>query len=289
MALERFPCSAPGQFIQISAHPDRDDSPRELCWQESALPRPSIPDWVADDAFLRRPFSIADRWELSDGRCALAVISRAVGTGTRWLDGLRVGDTLNVSGPLGHGFQLPSRDETCILVGGGVGIPPLLYLARRLHAEQFANVAVIFGAMSRDLFPVPLLSMPEADGRAKACVQFAEGVSFPAIVTTNDGSLGLRGVVTDALRQFIIRNQPSPDRTHVFACGPERMLHAVADLTRELGLHCQLCIERMMGCGMGTCLSCVTAVNDTSKPVGWRWALACSEGPVFMRDRLKSD
>lgn len=246
-------------------------------------------DWSAEDAFLRRPFSLADRRELADGRSELTVISRAIGRGTRWLDSLQIGDALNISGPLGRGFRLPAQSDTCILVGGGVGIPPLIYLARQLCEARFSDVVVILGAMSRDLLPVVLTAEPACNGAARECVLLADGVSYPSIVATNDGTLGIRGLVTDALREHVSHAGILADHTHVFACGPERMLHAVAEQTRALGLHCQLCIERMMGCGMGTCLSCVTAVNDASRPAGWRWGLACGEGPVFDRDRLKWD
>lgn len=286
MTAEGFPPSQPGQFLQVLAHAPEQDAPRTVDWNDDAFPAPSIPDWQGLDAFLRRPFSIADRWEDNADRAHLCLISRAIGAGTRWLDQLQTGQTLNITGPLGRGFELPQNDTHCVLIGGGVGIPPLLYLTRRLAQHAYPNVDVILGAMSRDLFPVALTAEPDPHGHSQPCVELPTNASYPAIVTTNDGSLGMRGLVTDALRTWIASRPDRPERACVFACGPERMLHAVANLTRELGLECQLCIERMMGCGMGTCLSCITPVHDPSRPTGWRWALACGEGPVFTRDRL---
>lgn len=286
MVVEGFPESAPGQFIQVLARDADDDTPRMSDWHEGVLPRTCMNDWSANSAYLRRPFSIADRWDAPAGRTHLVLISRAVGTGTRWLDQRRAGDRINISGPLGRGFAFPERDTTCVLIGGGVGIPPLLYLSRVLTERGYSDCLAIFGVMSRDLLPLRLVAEPVADAVPSPCVFLPGEAKFPAILTTNDGSLGMRGMVTDALRAWYTQLQGGQRRVCVFACGPERMLHAVAQVTRELSLGCQLCIERMMGCGMGTCLSCVARVHDDARPQGWRWALACGEGPVFDRDRL---
>lgn len=236
--------------------------------------------------FLRRPFSIADRWTDDDGSQHLVVISRAIGVGTGWLDRLRPGQVLNLSGPFGRPFCVPQRGTSLVLVGGGVGIPPLLYLARRLQELGHEDVTVIFGATTRNLFPVPLTEEPRADGTPMCCVRLPGNAPYAAAVTTDDGSFGLRGVVTDALAVWERSRQSQRSSTTVFACGPEGMLRAVAGRTREHGFACQLCIERTMGCGFGTCLSCVTRVRDPSRDPGWRWALTCSDGPVFERDAL---
>ncbi|MBI5863686.1 MAG: hypothetical protein HZB38_04095 [Planctomycetes bacterium] len=200
------------------------------------------------------------------------------------MDVLKVGDTLNLTGPLGHGFDLPSPNRSAILVGGGVGIPPLLYMSRVLAAEKHRGAHLVLGAMSRDLFPVTCSESPAEDGRPRRCLQLPGGAPYAATVTTDDGTIGLRGRVTDGWQRLADREQLSDPI--VYACGPSAMLRGVAVLTRSLGWDCQLCIERNMGCGMGTCLSCVTRVRDESRPAGWRWALACSEGPVFDRDLL---
>ena len=215
------------------------------------------------------------------------IISRTVGPGTAWLERLVPGDTLNATGPLGRGFRIPPADVPTVLVGGGVGIPPLMYLARRLDDMDRRDVTVIVGATTRDRLPLRLLAEPSPDGNPLPCAELAGNARFPTTVTTDDGSLGMRGVVTDALRAWYADRQDGPpDDGVVCACGPQAMLKAVAMTTRKLGLGCQLCIERMMGCGLGTCLSCVVRVRDESKPDGWRWALTCSDGPVFDRDDL---
>ncbi len=104
--------------------------------------------------------------------------------------------------------------------------------------------------------------------------------------TTGLAPTGVHGRVTDALSEWHARNAPASSDAFVVACGPEPMLQSVARLTRELGLECELCIERMMGCGLGTCLACITRVRDQNSDKGWRYALTCLEGPVFERERL---
>lgn len=257
---------------------------RDAVWSDDTPPALIGLAWAAPEAYLRRPFSIADRWEDDAGRTHMTVISRNIGRGTGWLDGLHPGAALDVLGPLGRGFRLPNVDRAVLLVGGGVGIPPMIYTARRLWESGRQDVAIIFGAMSRDLFPLALTNEPDAGGEARVCLVLPAGAHYPAAITTDDGTLGRRGQVTDAMRLWRLQ-RPGRAAT-VLACGPEGMLAAVAKLARELNLACQLCIERHMGCGLGTCLSCVVRVVDSSRPQGWRWALSCGEGPVFEAESL---
>jgi dihydroorotate dehydrogenase electron transfer subunit len=289
LAVPGFPASEPGQFVQLRCCESGPTEPIEADWPADGFPSISDRQFASSQPFLRRPFSIADRWQHSDGAAGLRIISRTVGMGTRWLAHLRPTDTVNLTGPLGRGFAIPPPDVPLVLVGGGVGIPPLLYLARRLHEAGRTDVTAIFGAASRDLLPVRLSSEPATDGTARVCVDLPGAARYPAIVTTDDGSAGLPGMVTAALRAWHSRRAGRGAPAMVCACGPQAMLWAVAQQTRQLGLRCQLCIERVMGCGIGTCLSCVVRVRDANQAAGWRWALACTDGPVFSRDELLDD
>ncbi len=285
-ALAGFPASVPGQFLQLLC--DGGDEPPDGSqeWIEGRFPVIHGAEFQQPGAYLRRPFSIADRWD-ADGLAHLQVISRAIGVGTRWLDRLRVGETLNLTGPLGRGFRLPEDlSMPLILIGGGVGIPPLLYLARLCQSRGHRDVTAIFGVQRRDLLPVGLKAEPAADGQPTEVLKLPGAARYPAIVTSDDGSLGLRGRVTDGLRAWSERAGAHSRGALVFACGPERMLSAIAQQTRTLELECQLCVERNMGCGLGTCLSCVLRIKSSHHAGGWRWALACSDGPVFDRDDL---
>ncbi len=282
LRVAHLPDSHPGQFVQVLCSQQDTVAPASREWPDR--------DWPALDpafgeprAFLRRPFSIADRWRNHAGDDSIALIHRAIGPGTRWLEQRHAGETINLSGPFGRGFAPAVPGDATLLVGGGVGIPPLLYLARVLHACG-APVAAIFGA--RDVRHLPLDVRPERvdAARPNACVRYAFGADVPTLITTDDGSLGLRGRVTDGLRQVLADEAWRTAR--VCACGPEPMLRAVSEVTRAAGLRCELCIERMMGCGMGTCLSCVVRVRDPAREAGWRYALTCRHGPVFPRDEL---
>jgi dihydroorotate dehydrogenase electron transfer subunit len=286
VVLPEFPDSAPGQFVQLRCGNADETGPRLIDWHAGELPRlPNWP-WQERQVFLRRPFSIGDRWTDDRGNAHLLIISRSVGPGTAWLDRLQPGDALNLTGPLGRGFLLPVEPTPIALVGGGVGIPPLLYAARRLHDLNYTDVTAIFGATTADLLPVQLSGQPAADGTARPCINLPGAAPFPAIVTTDDGSLGLPGHATDGLKVWHTSRDRGSPTPLVLACGPEAMLRAVTEHTRQHGLNCQLCIERNMGCGLGTCLSCLVRVGDDARPGGWRWALACTDGPVFLRDEL---
>ncbi len=286
LAAATFPSSEPGQFLQLLCRESDSGPPVVHDWLPERPPSLSDKDLQQRRALLRRPFSIADRWTADDGASRLCVISRAVGAGTRWLLDLRPGDVLDVTGPLGRGFRLPERAAPVLLIGGGVGIPPMLYLARRLHELRWADATAIFGVRARDLLPVALHAQPAADAEPRDCVAYPAGAAIPTAIASDDGSVGMRGLVTDALLAWHRRRGGDAQRITVFACGPEAMLKAVAHETRRLGLACQLCVERQMGCGLGTCLSCTVRVRDAAATQGWRWALACQDGPVFDRDDL---
>jgi dihydroorotate dehydrogenase electron transfer subunit len=284
--LPTFPSSAPGQFLQLLCRDARDADLGVQSWPTDGFPSLPAEDLAGGEPFLRRPFSIADHWGGADGLAHLRVISRAVGTGTRWLERLRPGNTLNLTGPLGRGFRIPPAETALLLIGGGVGIPPLLYFARRLHELGRTNVTMLVGATSRALLPLRLTAEPAADATPTVCVELPGEAPFPTIVTTNDGTAGVRGVATDALQAWDARRGDKQQPTLICACGPEAMLRAVARITAQRGWACQLCIERNMGCGLGTCLSCVVRVRDAARETGWRWGLACTDGPVFPRDDL---
>lgn len=285
LTLPRFPPSHPGQFLQVLCREPPSTGYADACWPESGFPTLRGLAWPPRSAYLRRPFSIADHWLDEAGQARLAIISRAIGPGTTWLDGLARGADLNITGPLGQGFRIPAEDRALLLVGGGVGIPPMIYLSRRLAEVGRTDVTVIFGAMSRELLAVALRSEPGEAGDPRPCLALPGGAArYGAIVTTDDGSCGLRGFATDGLARWRERNRGRP--ATVFACGPDAMLRAVAGVCRASDMGCQLCVERNMGCGLGTCLSCIVRVRDPGRPQGWRWALSCGEGPVFDVEQL---
>ncbi|CAM3756227.1 dihydroorotate dehydrogenase electron transfer subunit [Alkalicoccus chagannorensis] len=196
---------------------------------------------------LRRPISIAD---VEDD--VLTIIYRVEGEGTKLMKEAVPGSTLDVLGPLGSGFPLPESGRA-LLIGGGVGIPPLYYLMKALKARG-VKVEVILGYRSRE----QLFKLDDF-------IELADRV----IVTTEDGSFGHQGFVTDAAAEVSAFDQ-------YYACGPGVMLRAVETTFGPSGY---VSLEERMGCGIGACLACVCERRDQAE--GNTYAKACSDGPVF--------
>ena len=184
-----------------------------------------------------------------------------------------------VIGPLGRrGFCIPENLGSAILVGGGIGLPPLIFLAQHLAQRSITGV-VIAGAASRTNLPLTLLPKDKRSGRLH-CEEFDRS-GFDLLVATEDGSVGKKGLATDLLRECLAGGEVDMKRATVFACGPWAMLAAATSIAEQFGLRCQVCLEQIMGCGMGTCQSCVVEVKAANSAEGKRYALVCDEGPVF--------
>jgi dihydroorotate dehydrogenase electron transfer subunit len=242
---------------------------------------------------LRRPFSLAARRDTPDA-AELDILYRTVGTGTAWMARLLTADSVHLIGPLGNHFTPPPPNGLAILVGGGVGIPPMLYLASTLanqHAIFFA------GATTRDLLPLTITAdaptpFPNSIDPLYNIAELAQ-YNIPAVITTDDGSWAFHGLVTQALEQYLDRffhtRDPGPGTRNptIYCCGPEPMMKRVADIAIRRGIDCQISVERAMACGMGTCQSCVIRVKkpDPAKPPlagkDSCYRLACTDGPIF--------
>lgn len=298
LLLERLPPTRPGQFVQVQCRPleaPADNTVTE--WPAGRPPTLSQPELLDTEAFLRRPLSLAGRADRGGG-VELSFIYRVVGTGTRWLAGLAAGEAVSVLGPLGNGFTIRDEAPRAVVVGGGVGIPPLIYLAGALAAAGKKTIAFA-GARTAEVLPLTLVpgAPVEADGRATPCVaEFAAG-GAPAVVATDDGSLGCQGFVSEAFSNWLAGSRPKGGELVVYACGPEAMMQAVAAACASAGIECQLALERHMACGMGTCQSCVVKTradgrgeghasscprgNATERVPPWKYSLCCTDGPVF--------
>ena len=257
-----FPPAAPGQFVQIGPH----TSPGQSAGVAGAT-RP----------FLRRAFSISGLWR-RPGECTIEFVYRVVGPGTSWMSQLREGDSIDVLGPLGNTLPVPQDGGCAWLVAGGVGLAPLLWFAREA-AEVGRSAVLFFGARSADLIP---LATSEHGGQA----HLAGMPDVPVVLATDDGSIGSAGTVVDALAQYADRPGGTVGDVTVYTCGPEAMLKGVAEFCARREIRCYVCAERAMACGIGACQSCVLPVRDTDDPDGWRYALCCTEGPVFDAGRI---
>lgn len=199
--------------------------------------------------FLRRPISICDYDE-----CSMTLIYKVVGEGTKLMSEMAQGDTLDLLTGLGNGFSVEQSSRKPLLVGGGVGVPPLYNLAKRLIAEE-KEVTVILGFnIAEEVF----------------YAEEFEALGADVIVATADGSRGVKGFVTDAV------NKGDVDYDYVYACGPMPMLKALHGTIKTKG---EFSFEERMGCGFGGCMGCTCKTKNGNKRV-------CKEGPVLTTDEI---
>ena len=220
---------------------------------------------------LRRAFSIHSVRETGVYGGTVEFVFAVHGKGTAWLARQRQHDPVDIVGPLGRPFALPRDPAHCVLVGGGYGAAPLFMLADALRARG-CRVDFVLGAASGDR----LFGALEAK-------RMAASVAF----TTDDGSYGQRGRVSDVLPDVIARSRADV----VYACGPMPMLEAVARIAAEsydgAGIPAQVAVEEAMACGIGVCMTCVLPVRDDDGTT--RMVRSCVEGPVFVGDRVRWD
>jgi dihydroorotate dehydrogenase electron transfer subunit len=216
---------------------------------------------------LRRAFSIYRVQERGVYGGTVEVVFSVHGKGTAWLAGLRAHDPLDIVGPLGKPFSLPMEAVTATLVGGGYGSAPLFGLAEQLRARG-CRVDFVLGAAT--------------EGRLFGALE-AKRISTQVAITTEDGSLGEKGRVTDVLPAMLERNGGEV----VYACGPMPMLKAVHEVATAYGAHSQCAVEEAMACGVGVCMTCVLPVVGDDGLT--RMVRSCVDGPVFNGDLVRWD
>ncbi len=219
----------------------------------------------ATSMLLRRSFSIHD--VRPDHGGTVEFVFSADGPGTRWLAERRSRDVVDITGPLGRPFPVPRDPVTCLLVGGGYGSAPLFSLAARLR-DRGCTVDFLLGAATGDRVFGALTA--RRTGRT-------------ATITTEDGSLGARGVVTDMMGQVI--HEARTDA--IYACGPMPMLRHVTSLARRYDIPVQVAVEELMACGIGVCMTCVLPVTGTDGIT--RMVRSCVDGPVFRGEQVRWD
>jgi dihydroorotate dehydrogenase electron transfer subunit len=252
-----FADAKPGQFAQL------DLSGASLPAAET------IPEELADSAnrktLLRRPFSFTDI-RAEGGKTIVDILYSVVGPSTLRMRALSAGDSLSVIGPLGNGFRLVEGKKRALLVAGGMGTPPVQHLAKVLVSD-FAEVKVtlLAGAKSREKLTIEFDRLSEC--------------GIEQVVSTDDGSAGLKGFVTVCLERLLAEERPIAEETIIYSCGPEEMLARVAAISAAAKIDCQVSMERRMACGIGLCQSCAveckTATGETI------YKLCCTDGPVF--------
>ena len=222
--MVRTSCKGPGQFVHIKC---------------------------GEGLLLRRPISVCTCQE-DEPSDLLSIVFEIRGEGTQWLAERREGEELDVLGMAGNGFSV-RPDQRCLLVGGGIGIPPMLGCAQ----YTMKNSTAILGGRSKDK-----IILQECFHNECAKV----------MVATDDGSLGHHGFVDTLVRQELEQDK---NYDCVLACGPKPMLRTVARVAEEFGIPCQVSMEERMGCGIGACLVCACDMADGSRKH------VCKDGPVF--------
>ena len=227
---------------------------------KQAKPRTFIEIRVVDDIepLLRRPISI---YNLEKEKGILEFIFQVKGKGTSLLANRKVGEKLDILGPLGYGTFKVKDYKKVSIIGGGIGIFPLYELAKELKQQTTTNVQVYLGFRNKDLITLEK--------------EFKE-VSDELIITTDDGSYGISGFAINELKKDC--QQETPDK--IFACGPLPMLKAVQAFAKEHNIPCEISLEQKMACGLGACLGCAvkTAKSPNDAPEYWH---VCKAGPVF--------
>lgn len=207
---------------------------------------------------LPRPISIC---EIDRERGALRIVYRIAGKGTDEFAGMEPGETLEILGPLGNGFPMEEiRGKRVFLMGGGIGIPPMVQTAR----EAEADVTVIAGYRNSDIFLKEELA---ANGRL--------------VIATEDGSVGTKGNVMDAVRENSLQADV------IFACGPTPMLRAIKAYALEHQMICYLSMEERMACGIGACLACVCKSKEVDHHSNVKNKRICKDGPVFLSTEVE--
>ena len=198
---------------------------------------------------LRRPISIC---EINKAAGTLTIVFEVKGTGTDALANVRAGENVDILGPLGHGFTILPEAKHVVVVGGGIGNPPMLSLAQ-VYGERAANIVTL-----QDEF-------------------HASGAE--TILCTDDGTAGRQDLVTEPLKEQLAKG----DVDMVYACGPRPMLKFVAAAAKEYGVRCEVSMEERMGCGIGACLVCACQLEREGKSV---MGHVCKDGPVFPAEEV---
>jgi dihydroorotate dehydrogenase electron transfer subunit len=209
------------------------------------------------DPLLRRPISLCGA-----GGETVAILFQVRGTGTGIMASWEPGHSVSVLGPFGNGFMVPADLQTAVLVAGGIGAAPLLFLAKSLSAE-FQYIKSIFFFGSRNQADSALLTGASDHMQAPGFIH-----------VTEDGSTEHAGLVTDAFKFSVSRGELGAGRTCIYSCGPAPMLKRVARIAAAYGIPCQVSLEAHMACGVGACLGCVVEAKGGFKRV-------CADGPVF--------
>jgi len=268
-----FRNALPGQFA-------------ELDLSNLALPE-QIPDELSErcqrQIILRRPFSFINI-ECSGGKAILEILYCVLGPATLRMKTLKPSDKINLIGPLGNGFKIFNDKTLAILVAGGMGAPPLQHLAKELK-NKCPDIIVFAGAKSLSELPYSDIKLENISNEPGLVLNEFARYNVKTLISTDDGSAGHKGFVTEILKKWLKSKKPDYGKTIIYACGPEAMMKQVAAISSEFNIFCQVSLERIMACGTGLCQGCaVKCIDKQTKETGYK--LCCKDGPVFWADEV---
>jgi len=211
---------------------------------------------------LRRPISI---YRIDKEKGEIYILFQVVGEGTKLLSQRAVGDNLDILGPIGNGFNIYPKSKKIMIVGGGIGVAPLLALCEE-SIRQEKEVRVLIGALKKELV------IEEENFR---------NLGAKVDVATDDGSYQYKGLVTDLLERAVKGGWLADQ---IFACGPKPMLKKINEIALQANINCQVSLEERMACGIGACLGCVCKIKTKDKKedkVKYEYKRVCVDGPIF--------
>ncbi len=254
----------PGQFVMLDlSHTAMPDYKHDLL-------DPNCPK--DKHIILRRPFSPMDV-RMDHGSIHMDLLYRVVGPATARMTTLRPDDGLRLLGPLGNGFRITNSKPVHLLVSGGTGLPPILHLATHIsRLDGSKQIQLLLGVRTKAELPFA----PDECNR----IPHLEALGVPLWLTSDDGTIGQRGLITDVLERWLAEHKDlTSKQIALYACGPEPMLSLVAKIANQLGIDCQVSMEAYMACGIGVCQGCAIRVRSTDQ--GQAYQLCCRDGPVF--------
>ena len=231
---------------------------------EKAIPGQFVMIRLSDNYYplLRRPFSIHNLYKHEDGDYCVELLFKVIGKGTLALSQCLSNQWIDILGPIGNGFCYNDSLKNALLVSGGIGVAPMLFLAKCLLDNGTLCHVINGGRTADDVL----------------CTDIFQALGIDVSICTDDGSAGTKGFVTDKLEMHIKKQMPDI----IYTCGPQPMLSKVSEIAEKNSVACQVSLESHMACGMGACLGCAVQSKDLHKT----YYHVCVDGPVFLSDRV---
>jgi dihydroorotate dehydrogenase electron transfer subunit len=260
----------PGQFAELDVS--------KIALPASETIAENLRDVASRNVLLRRPFSFCEVTSEREKTFA-ELLYCVVGPATLRMTTLSPSDVISIMGPLGHGFRIPGPAKRVLLVGGGMGTPPLQHLAQALTKRSDIEVIAFAGAKTAKALPYEGRPDDISQELGFSLPEFAR-YGVQSLIATDDGSAGYHGLVTDCLLQWIEESNVIAGETIICACGPETMLARVAEIATEKNIDCQVSMERRMACGINLCQGCAVECRTPGSTETY-YRMCCQEGPVF--------